>query len=132
MRFIAGRSFSRCSWLLLATLGLSFGSAPADARWGRGSYRAYQQVMKKQMQYMQKQQQEYEKQVKAEQEAFMKRFDTNHNGKIDGKEKGPAQKYLRQIELGKDPDKALKNMGRRTSSTATKKSSEKRRPAAAK
>ena len=43
-------------------------------------------------------------------------MDTNKNGKIDGKEKGPAQKYLRQIELGQDPDKAVKTMGRTSSS----------------
>lgn len=133
MHAIAGRSVSRASWLLLAAVCLSLWSAPADARWGRGNpYRGYQQVMRKQMQYMQKQQQAYQKQVKADQEAFMKRFDTNHNGKIDGKEKGPAQKYLRQRELGIDPDKALKTMGRRTSSAATTKSSQKRRPSSAK
>lgn len=132
MPIVAGQLVSRGSWLLLATVCLSLWSVPAEARWGRGSYRGYQQVMRKQVQYMKKQQEAYQKQVKADQEAFMKRFDTNGNGKIDGKEKGPAQKYLRKLELGKDPDKALKNMGRRTSSASTTKSSQKRRTASSK
>jgi len=45
-----------------------------------------------------------QKQQEADQKAFMERFDTNHDGKITGKEKGPATKYMRQRELGLDPD----------------------------
>jgi hypothetical protein len=125
--------FARCnglprSWLLLAAACLSLLPSPASAR-GRGSYRRYQQVMRKQMQVMQKEQQEWQKQVKANEEAFLKRFDTNHNGKIDGKEKAPAKKYLRQLELGIDPDKSLKSMGRRTPSDTSSKPAQKHRPA---
>jgi hypothetical protein len=52
-------------------------------------------------------------------------FRTNKNGKIDGKEKGPAQKYLRQRQMGIDPDKAANSLGRpasRSGSTRTKRS----------
>jgi Zn-dependent peptidase ImmA (M78 family) len=89
-----------------------------------GGYGAYQRFMKQQMQVAQKQMQAMQKQQKEEYDAFMKRFDTNKNGKIDGKEKGPAQKYLRELQMGIDPDKAIKTMGRSTS-TRSKRSSTK-------
>ena len=90
----------------------------------RGGYGAYQRFWQQQMQAAQKQTQAMQKQQKAEYDAFMKRFDTNKNGKIDGKEKGPAQKYLRELQLGKDPDKAIKTLGT-SSSTRSKRSSTK-------
>ena len=81
--------------------------------------RMYQNITRQQWQYMQQQMQAMEQQRKDDYDAFMKRFDTNKNGKIDGKEKGPAQKYLRKLEMGVDPDKAIKTMGRtKTSSTS--------------
>ncbi len=83
----------------------------AFARGGSGAMRAYQRIAQMEMKWMQQQMAAYQKQQKEQYEAFMKRFDTNKNGKIDGKEKGPAQKYLRAIELGKDPDKAMKTLG---------------------
>lgn len=55
---------------------------------------AYQKQMQQQYELMQKQQ-------AAEQQAFMSKFDTNNDGVISGKEKGPAKKYLRELELGK-------------------------------
>lgn len=81
--------------------------------------RAYQRVAQQQMQVMQKQMAALEAQQKEQHDAFMKRFDTNKNGKIDGKEKAPAQKYLRQLQMGKDPDKAIMSMGRPTSSSGS-------------
>ena len=47
------------------------------------------------------------RQRKAELKAFMAAFDTNHNGVIDGKERGPAEKYLRERRLGKIPPLAI-------------------------
>ena len=107
----------------VATLLLS--ASDASAQYGRfGGYqmRFWQQTM----QAAQKQSQAAQQQQKAEYDAFMKRFDTNKNGKIDGKEKGPAQKYLRELEMGKDPDKAINSLGRsKPTSTRPKRSSTK-------
>ena len=88
----------------------------AFARGGSGAARAYQRMWQQQMKFMQTQTAAMEKQEKEQYDAFMKRFDTNKNGKIDGKEKSPAQKYLRKLEMGIDPDKSIKSMGRSSSS----------------
>jgi hypothetical protein len=93
--------------------------SPSEAQF-RGGYGAYSRMAQQSAKMMQQQYQAYQKQQKDEYDAFMKRFDTNKNGKIDGKEKGPAQKYLRAIELGKDPDKAVKTMGRTSNSSRSK------------
>ena len=103
--------------LLVAALLLT--ECDAFARGGSGYYRYYQRFMRQSMQAMQKQAQAMQKQHQAEYDGFMKRFDTNKNGKIDGKEKGPAQKYLREVQLGIDPDKAVKTLGRSTSNSGT-------------
>ena len=96
------------------------------ARGGSGYYRYYQRFMRQSMQVMQKQAQAMQKQQQAEYNAFMNRFDTNKNGKIDGKEKGPAQKYLRELQLGINPDKAINSLGRsKPTSTRPKRSSTK-------
>lgn len=91
-------------------------------RGGYGAMRAYQRVAQQQMQFMQKQMQAMQKQQKEEYDAFMKRFDTNKNGKIDGKEKGPAQKYLRKLEMGVDPDKSMKTLGRTSATSSSSRS----------
>jgi hypothetical protein len=91
--------------LLLAACCLQLSVPQAEARRGRGSSRAMQQAMKKQQQMFAKWMAEYQKAQKEQYDAFMKRFDSNGNGKIDGKEKGPAQKYLRELQMGKNPDK---------------------------
>ena len=86
-------------FLLFAIAALMVLPAPAFAR----GYRGQGQI--KQMQAYQKQmQKEFEMAVKAEQaeqKAFMDKFDTNHDGQINGKEKGPAEKFLRERRLGK-------------------------------
>lgn len=105
----------------LALALLLIGTSSSEARGGRGgsgAMRAYQKMAQQSAKIMQQQMQAYQQQQKEQYDAFMKRFDTNKNGKIDGKEKGPAQKYLRQIELGQDPDKAVKSMGRTSSSSS--------------
>lgn len=103
--------------LALATLFVAAPTASAQ-RGGYGAMRAYQRVAQQQTQFMQKQMQAMQDQQKDQYDSFMKRFDTNKNGKIDGKEKGPAQKYLRKLEMGVDPDKSMKTLGRTSSSKA--------------
>jgi len=90
--------------VLAVLAGMCLGE-PAMAR-GRGhSYmRGMQQMMVRTAQAQQKLMLAMQKQQEADQKAFMERFDTNHDGKITGKEKGPATKYMRQRELGLDPD----------------------------
>lgn len=102
---------------VVALTALLAASSPSEAqgRGGSGAMRYYQRFAQQSAKYMQQQMQAYQKQQKEEYDAFMKRFDTNKNGKIDGKEKGPAQKYLRKLEMGQDPDKAVKSMGRSSS-----------------
>ncbi|MCE9527224.1 MAG: hypothetical protein K8R36_14350, partial [Planctomycetales bacterium] len=60
-------------------------------------------------------QQQYQMMVRqrqAELKAFLAAFDTNHNGVIDGKEMGPAEKYLRERRLGKIPPLAIASANR--------------------
>ncbi|HET6879778.1 MAG TPA: hypothetical protein VFI31_06475 [Pirellulales bacterium] len=102
--------------VVAADLFVPTSNAGAQFGYGRGFPRMSQQQIK----FMQDQMKAAQEQEKAKQDAFMKRFDTNKNGKIDGKEKGPAQKYLRQLELGKDPDKAMKSLGRTSGSSKSK------------
>jgi hypothetical protein len=109
-------SFRLGSLISMAVLVAGLSAFPSLALARGGSGRAYTRMWQQQMKYMQKASAEMQKQQKEQEEAFMKRFDTNKNGKIDGKEKGPAKKYLRQIELGIDPDKSMKSMGRTSTS----------------
>lgn len=95
---------------VVALVGLSASSV--FARGGSGSMRMMMRIAKAEAKWMQQQMKVYQEQQKEKYDAFMNRFDTNKNGKIDGKEKGPAQKYLRAIQMGKDPDKAVKTLGR--------------------
>ncbi len=118
---IAQRPPNTLGILTLAAIFAAFANSPVWARGGGwGAQRRYQQMFKQQMQFMQKQIQQMQAQEKAENEAFMKRFDTNKNGKVDGKEKGPARKYLRDLEEGKDPDRAINDHGRTRKSTSHK------------
>lgn len=104
---------------VLAVAILCLANAQVFARGGgSGAARMYMRVAQAEMKWMQQQMVAYQKQQKAQYDAFMSRFDTNKNGKIDGKEKGPAQKYLRKLQLGQDPDKSMKSLGR-TSGTRT-------------
>lgn len=82
----------------------SIDPALASAQWWRGRM---QQIMIQSAQASQKMAEEMQKQQEADEKAFMERFDTNHDGKITGKEKGPATKYLRAKEMGLDPDATL-------------------------
>ena len=54
-----------------------------------------------QIQQMQAQRKAQEDALKREQAEAIKQFDTNKNGKIDGDEKAPYEKYLREKRLGK-------------------------------
>ena len=101
---------------VVAALVVCVSPSQAQGRGGSGSMRMYMRIAQMEAKWMQQQMQTYQKQQKEQYDSFMKRFDTNKNGKIDGKEKGPATRYLRQIEQGKDPDKAVKSLGRTSSS----------------
>jgi hypothetical protein len=110
----------RLTFPCLAVITLLVFAAPSQAQGrgggGSGAMRMYMRVAQAEAKWMQQQMQTYQKQQKEQYDAFMKRFDTNKNGKIDGKEKGPATRYLRLIEQGKDPDKPVKSLGRSSSS----------------
>lgn len=67
----------------------------------RGYGGNYQQAWMARM--YQQQYQTMMKQRQAEAKAFMATFDANHNGTIEGKERGPAEHYLRERRLGKVP-----------------------------
>jgi len=75
-----------------------------------------QQMMVRSAQAQQKLMQAMQKQQEADEKAFLERFDTNHDGKINGKEKGPAKKYLRQRDLGINPDAKPVKLGKTTKS----------------
>lgn len=107
-RRLAFGAFS-CAAIALALVTAS--PSQAQGRGGSGAARMYMRMAQAEAKWMQQQMAAYQKQQKEQYDAFMNRFDTNKNGKIDGKEKGPAQKYLRQIEMGKDPDKAARTLG---------------------
>lgn len=112
----------RVSLCLAVAALLMFSTSPVLARrGGSGGMRAYMKIAQAEAKWMQQQMKVYQEQQKEQYEAFMKRFDTNKNGKIDGKEKGPAQKYLRQVQMGKDPDKAVKSLGRTSSTSSARK-----------
>lgn len=115
------RPAPHCSLTIIAAFvaaALLVPASNASAQFGR--YSGMRRMSQQQMQYMQQQWKAAQDQEKEKYDAFMKRFDTNKNGKIDGKEKGPAQKYLRQLQMGVDPDKAAKNLGRSSSSSKSK------------
>lgn len=103
---------------VVAATALLLPTSNASAQFGR--FGAMQRMSQQQMQFMQQQMKAAQEKRKEQHDAFMKRFDTNKNGKIDGKEKGPAQKYLRQLEMGIDPDKANKTLGRPSKSSKSK------------
>jgi hypothetical protein len=91
--------FSRV--LLIAATVLMAVPTLALARGIRGPSQSQIKAMQA---YQKQMQQEYEMAVKAEQaeqKAFLDKFDTNHDGKISGAEKGPAEKFLRERRLGK-------------------------------
>src|SRR5258708_3839796 len=103
---------------LVAALALLTGSwlvDPAVALARGGSYmRNMQRIMGQSAQKQQKLMQAMQKQQEADDKAFMERFDTNRDGKIAGKERGPAKKYLREREMGIDPDAKLKKQQQAT------------------
>ena len=60
-------------------------------------------------------QQQYQmmaRQQQAELKAYMAAFDTNHDGVINGKERGPAEHYLRERRLGKIPPLTIASTSR--------------------
>ncbi len=119
-KWVRGRVSLVAALAVLA--GICLGE-PAVAR-GRGhsSYmRGMQQMMVKSAQMQQKLLVAMQKQQEADYKAFMQRFDTNHDGKITGKEKGPATKYLRQRELGINPDAKPMKRAKTTKSSKSSK-----------
>ena len=93
---------------------LSYGYARGYHRSGYYRHRGY--GGNSQMAWMSRMyQQQYQlmmKQRQAEYQAFMATFDTNHNGTIEGKERGPAEHYLRERRLGKIPPLTLASNSR--------------------
>ncbi|HEV3021347.1 MAG TPA: hypothetical protein VGX76_02725, partial [Pirellulales bacterium] len=97
--------------------------ALAFARGYGGYIRNIQNSQRQSLLAAQKYQQAVQKQQEAEQKEFLDRFDANHDGKITGKERGPANKYLREKELGMDPDAKVLKQQNATMKVGKKKSS---------
>ena len=90
------------SILLIACAAASIFASPTFARgYRRGSSQGQMKAMQSYQKQMQQQYALAVKREQAEQKAFMDQFDTNHDGQINGKEKGPAEKFLRERRLGK-------------------------------
>jgi type II secretory pathway pseudopilin PulG len=96
--FSGWRMFGLCLGLSLA-FALPVAANAQARRRGNGASQAQNQQMQKQLQQQQAAQ---AKEQARQQKAFMTRFDLNKNGKIDaGTEKAAAEKYMREVELGK-------------------------------
>lgn len=108
--------------LLLSLVVLATSTPPAFAR-GRGVNPYVRRMMQQQQKWFAQQMQAMQKQQEAEYKVFMARFDTNRNGRIDGKERAPAERYLRKLDAGEDPDAGTRNLNKR----ASRKSSTNRR-----
>lgn len=66
-----------------------------------GINRQAMMMMQAQQQQMQREQQRMIAQTRAERQALLAKFDSNGDGRISGKERGPAEKLLRDQRLGK-------------------------------
>jgi hypothetical protein len=101
---------------LAVLTGMCLGEPAVACGRGHSYMRGMQQMMVRSAQAQQKLMQAMQKQQEADEKAFLERFDTNHDGKITGKEKGPAKKYLRQRDLGINPDAKPVKLGKTTKS----------------
>jgi len=86
---------------VVISLVAAVSTGPALARGYRGPSQGQMKAMQAYQKQMQQQYQMAVKAEQAEQKAFMDKFDTNRDGQINGKEKGPAEKFLRDRRLGK-------------------------------
>lgn len=89
----------------VAGVGLATFTREAQARRGRRGPSPQQiAAMKKQMQEQAEMQQNLYKAQQRKDQQVIAQFDLNGNGRIDGPtEKGPYDKFWREVELGKKP-----------------------------
>jgi hypothetical protein len=87
---------------LCLTLSFAFALPVVVSGQGRGRYGPSQAQMQQYQKQLQQQQAAMQKEQERQQKAFLSRFDLNKNGKIDpGQEKAAADKYIREVNLGK-------------------------------
>lgn len=95
----------RCGWCVaLGALIVGAGLAPgrAEAR-PRGPSAAQVKKMKEQMEYAQAEMMRVQKETAAVQQKIFARFDENGNGKLEAAEKAKFNKYMSDVQKGKEP-----------------------------
>lgn len=92
----------RCVVLCALSIVVGLAAAPAEARPRRPSQQQIKK-MKEQMEWMQTEMQRVQKETAVVQQKIFARFDENGNGKLEGAEKAKFNKYMSDVQKGKEP-----------------------------